>query len=268
ECDNLLFRNVARIMPGDQETQGVIVQFSARILDYADQVRRHEQELAHGSHIHHLRVNSHDHASSSVERTHRQEAELGRAVNDDHVVVFVDFIDGFRYPAEKYLLRPTARFHHVPRSLMLILHQLKIARHDADSVKIGGTNYIAHRHALVVIADCAIKRSILRDVEFWLKAKHRGQRSLWVKVNRQNSESTKCKPLGEVERRGRLRRSAFEIRNTNDLELFARTSTRPEAKRLFRSGFRKILPKLVHLPKCIGTPSGGTNLGGGAQSIK
>src|SRR5690606_5555622 len=126
------------------------------LFDYADQVRCHQEKLAHGGHIHHLRMNGHNHAGGGIQCSHGQEAELGRAVDHDDVIVIVDFTDRACNAPEEDLFRTPSSLHHMPRCLMLEFHELQIPRHDADSGKVGATDNIPHWNSKIVVANGAI----------------------------------------------------------------------------------------------------------------
>ena len=70
--------------------------------------------------------------------------------------------------------------------MMLELHQFEIAGDERDAREIRWSDDFAHRPARVVIADRAVQRLALANVEFRLVAKHGRERRLRIEVNRKN----------------------------------------------------------------------------------
>ena len=152
--------------------------------------------------------------------------------------------------------------------MVLELHKFEVAGNKRNAGEISRPHDLAHRPPRVVIADCAIKRRALANVEFRLVAKHGRKRRLRVEINRENPIAFEREKLRQIKRRRCLGRPTFEIGDCDDLQFVARPPRWQKGQRLFRTRTRQISPKLADLRRRIGAPAAGGEGRGGAKPVE
>src|SRR5690606_40344463 len=106
--------------------------------------------------------------------------------------------------------------------------KLEIAGNDVEPVEIGLADHLRERHALLVVADRAVKRVVAGEIELRLIAEQRRHGRLRVKVNRQRAVALKREILRQMRGRGRFAGTALEIGDGDHLQVLSgdRKSTR------------------------------------------
>ena len=151
----------------------LMVKTPANPFNDGHKISRHEKELAHRRDIHHLGVDGDQHGSCGVQGPHRQVAKLRWAVDDYDIEIIPHLINRRGHAAKEQFVPPRLSLDHSPRRVVLELHQLEVSWYKAYPIEIRLAHHVPHWTTLVVIADRAVKRLVLRDIELRLIPEHR-----------------------------------------------------------------------------------------------
>ncbi len=234
EADHLVLRSVPRLVPRDEVPQPVVLHVAARFRHHAEEVRGHQQELTHRHDVEHLRMHGDEHGGRGAQGTHREEAELRRAVENDEVVVGFDFGQFLRDAREEHLTR-TSREHS--RRVMLELHQIEVARDQVEVGEVRLPDDLSHRLG-VFVPNGVVERPAVEQIELGLETMEGGERRLRVEVDREDAVAIERALLGEVRGGCGFARAAFEVDDGDDLEVIIFAAAGQVGARRFGARFQ------------------------------
>ncbi|MCY1224256.1 hypothetical protein D9M72_364020 [compost metagenome] len=234
-------------MPSHEVSDEVLVELGTVLIQNADQIAHHQEELAHGRHVQHGRMNGDDHACGSVDRAERQEAKGRGRIEKDNVVVLFDFRQRKLQALEED--RTGARLiRQDTRGLVLVLHDFEVARNEIDAIKVGLADDVPDRPSLsVVVAKRRVDRFVGANIDFRLRAEHCGERCLGIEVECENAIALQSEIVRKMNTGRRLGTSALEVCDRENLQVLARATARQKAQGLDRLLLGKQLTKLVDL---------------------
>ena len=92
---------VAGFMAVDQKAQEIEIHRSASLCHHVQQFRTHLQKLRHRGDVQHIGHDCNQHSGRGTQRGHGQVAQLRRAIENDDVVVVLDFLQGRCHPGKE-----------------------------------------------------------------------------------------------------------------------------------------------------------------------
>lgn len=224
EVQHVVLRGIAGLVPGDQIPREVQVQLDPALCHDAHVVGRHQEELGHAHDVDHRRMDGDEERCRGGKRGHGQVAHLRRAIDHDDVVVVLDLSDGL-LQAEIELglagVAPALARHEILGDLMLEVLDVDVARDEIQAFEVRLPHELGHRPPLGAVADCAVQRRVLRDVQFGLQAVKGRERGLRIEVQAKDPIAPQREILREMRGRRRLAGSTLEVGDADDLEVFA-----------------------------------------------
>lgn len=199
-------------------------------------------------------MNGDENRCGSRQRRKCQITELRRAIDDYNVIEVLRLGYCLADAGKKQGISRCAT-HQGAGRVVFEFHKLQVARNDMEIWNIGATNDLGDRPAFVVVTDRAIKRFIRTDINLRLMTEESGQTGLRIEIDGKYPVTAQRQILRQMRRCRGFARTALEVHDRNDLQLFTVTAMRQIAACATRALIEEF-SDLVHILDGIGTTAG------------